>query len=196
MKQYLAQRMHYAVMIHEMGHTFGYRHNFVSSSSAFNYRPQYWQLRTRNGAVGSNLELVDSPDPLDPNQVLGIADKCEDLQSREEAANCVGPRYFDPVTVEEQDNMIQMWAHSSVMDYAGDYTQDLLGLGAYDFAAAKMFYGDTATLFADDDLKEGGDPDLSSSLTSTIMDNFGGIVGYSYETPFESQGLPLSLIHI
>ena len=190
MKQYLAQRMHYAVIIHEMGHTFGYRHNFVSSSSAFNYRPQYWQLRTRNGQIGSTLEPGGG---LQNVPTVPLDQKCTDLRSREEAANCVGPRYFDPVTVEEQENMIQMWAHSSVMDYAGDYTQDLLGLGAYDFAAAKMFYGDTATLFADDDLKEGADPDLSSSLTSTIMDNFGGIVGYSYETPYENQGLPIGI---
>ena len=30
----------------------GLRHNFVSSSDALNYRPQYWQLRTKNGTVG------------------------------------------------------------------------------------------------------------------------------------------------
>ena len=113
MKQYLAQRMHYAVMIHEMGHTFGYRHNFVSSSSAFNYRPQYWQLRTRNGQIGSTLVPGGG---LQNTPTIPTEEKCRDLQSREEAANCVGPRYFDPVTVEEQDNLIQMWAHSSTMD--------------------------------------------------------------------------------
>jgi hypothetical protein len=190
MRTYLAQRMHYAVMIHEMGHTFGYRHNFVSSSSAFNYRPQYWQLRTRNGQVGSTLEQNGAIQGVPAEQL------CTDLQSRADSANCVGPRYFDQVTEEEERNLQQMWAHSSVMDYAGDYTQDLIGLGAYDFAAAKMFYGDTVALFADDDLKQQATgPDLSRSITSTIMDNFGGIVGYSYETPqsdFQT-GLPIGI---
>jgi hypothetical protein len=160
MKEYMAHKMHFAVIIHEMGHTFGYRHNFVSSSSALNYRPQYWQLRTKNGTV---------------------TEECTDLANTEaEAAACVGPRYFDPVTTEEQENLIWTWSHSSVMDYAGDYTQDLIGLGGYDFAAAKMFYGGTASVFADNDLS--AESPLSSALVGTVMDNFGGILGYKYES--------------
>jgi len=160
MKDWLANKMHYAVMIHEMGHTFGFRHNFVSSSGAFNYRPQYWQLRTRNGQVSQ---------------------QCTDLtNSEDEAANCVGPRYYDQITQEETDQALWTWMHSSVMDYAGDYTQDMLGLGAYDFHAARMMYGETVTVFADADLNDG--TDLSGALMQTIMDNFGGIVGYQYQS--------------
>ncbi len=159
MQKWLASKMHYAVTIHEMGHTFGLRHNFVSSSSAINFRPQYWQLRTRNGQ---------------------ITDECVDLTNTEdEAANCVGPRYFDQITQEESDEAIWTWMHSSVMDYAGDYTQDMLGLGAYDFAATRMFYGETATVFADADLNEG--TDLGAAIVDTVMDNFGGILGYQYQ---------------
>src|SRR5690606_33348163 len=44
MRRYVARRAHFNVVIHEMGHSFGLRHNFVSSSDAFSYRPQYWQL--------------------------------------------------------------------------------------------------------------------------------------------------------
>jgi hypothetical protein len=39
-----------------------------------------------------------------------------------------------------------MFMHSSTMEYAGEYTQDMLGLGAYDFAAARMFYGDALSV--------------------------------------------------
>ena len=39
-----------------MGHSVGMRHNFVSSSDAFNYRPQYWQLRTQNGTLGEEQQ--------------------------------------------------------------------------------------------------------------------------------------------
>ncbi|RLB52986.1 MAG: hypothetical protein DRI90_21630, partial [Deltaproteobacteria bacterium] len=159
MKDYLIDRMHYGVIVHEMGHTFGLRHNFVSSAMAMNYRPQYWQLRTENGATTA---------------------VCQDLtESDDEAKNCVGPRYFDQITKNEQDNMIWTFSQSSIMDYAGDISQDLLGLGAWDYLAARMFYGGTTTVFADPKFNEG--TPLSGAITETILDNFGGILGYRYQ---------------
>ncbi|MBW2458247.1 MAG: hypothetical protein JRI68_27330, partial [Deltaproteobacteria bacterium] len=156
MKDWLVDRMHYGVMIHEMGHTYGLRHNFVSSSMAINYRPQYWQLRTENGETTA---------------------VCQDLTESEDAArNCVGPRYFDQITQNETDNMIWTFSNSSVMDYGGDYSQDLLGLGAWDYAAARMFYGGATTVFESPDFNEG--TGLSGAITETILDNFGGILGY------------------
>jgi hypothetical protein len=160
MRKYLAQRAQYAVIIHEMGHSVGMRHNFVSSSDAFNYRPQYWQLRTKNGTV---------------------TDACADYQ--DDGSGCVGPRYFDPVTPEERDNLIWMWSQSSVMDYAGEATQDLIGLGSYDFAAVRMFYGDAVAVHAD--------PSYNAEENRGIgmlakMDNFGGILGFDPQVgPFD-----------
>ena len=153
MRKYLARRVHYAVVIHEMGHSVGLRHNFISSADAFNFRPQYWQLRTKDGSVTK---------------------KCTTLQDANGAENCVGPRYFDPVTQNERDNLVWMWMQSSVMDYAGETTQDLLGLGAYDFHAPAMFYGDVAAVHADDTYNVG-----TKRGTGVLgkMDNFGGIVG-------------------
>ena len=79
MRKYVAQRLHMSVISHEMGHSMALRHNFVGSSDAFMYRPQYWQLRTKNGTVTEEcIEL--SPD----------------------GESCVGPRWFDPVTEEER----------------------------------------------------------------------------------------------
>ena len=43
-RQYIAQRYQYAVIAHEMGHSIGLRHNFVSSYFAWGFRPQYWQI--------------------------------------------------------------------------------------------------------------------------------------------------------
>ena len=151
MRRYVAERAHYAVIVHEMGHSVGMRHNFVSSSDAWGYRPQYWQLRTRNGAV-SNV--------------------CTDLVS--DGKGCVGPRYFDPVTEEERDGLIWMFSHSSVMDYAGELAQDMIGLGVYDFAAVRMFYGDTVAVFSDASYKA-GTPRSQGMLSK--MDSFGGILG-------------------
>ena len=69
--------------------------------------------------------------------------KCVDLSA--DGEDCVGPR-TDPY-LEERDNAIWMWMYSSVMDYAGEASQDMLGLGAYDFAAARAFYGDIVSVY-------------------------------------------------
>src|SRR6185503_17840566 len=124
MFQYVQRRYHYAVIAHEMGHSVGLRHNFVSSSAPLFYRPQYWQLRTKNGQV-----------------------KAECAEAVSDGATCVGPRYWDPVTPDEQSNLIWMWMQSSVMDYPGDISQDMIGLGITDFAAARFFYGDNVSVY-------------------------------------------------
>lgn len=154
MRRYVAERAHFSVILHEMGHSVGLRHNFVSSSDAYSYRPQYWQLRTRNGQVQT---------------------ECTDLAA--DGTTCVGPRWFDPVTEEERQQLIWMFMHSSTMDYAGELTQDMLGLGAYDFAAARMFYGDAISVFTDSTYQLGtgrGQAMLGKA------DNFGGILGFNW----------------
>jgi len=156
MRLYLARKAHTAVIAHEMGHSIGLRHNFVSSADSFGYRPQYWQLRTNDGKV---------------------TEECTDLQT--DGQGCVGPRYFDPMTENERRNLIWMWMHSSVMDYAGEPAQDMLGLSAYDFAATRMFYGESVAVFKDESFNM---KDSSGKAFSMLekMDNFGGITGYSY----------------
>lgn len=164
MQQFITQRAQYAVIIHEMGHSIGLRHNFVSSSDAFNYRSQYWQLRTKNGTV---------------------TDTCTDLST--DGEGCVGPRYFDPITENEKKNLIWMFMHSSTMDYAGEVTQDLLGLGAYDFAAARMFYSDTVAVYDVQDDPNTTDNESYNVLTARgrgvlekISGRFGGLLGIQY----------------
>ena len=153
MRKFVAQRAQYAVIIHEMGHSIALRHNFVSSSDAYNYRPQYWQLRTKDGTISNKF--------------------CKDLST--DGEDCVGPRYYDPITANERDNLMWMFMQSSVMDYAGDTSQDLIGLGAYDFAATRMFYGDAVAVYKDPSYNV-----LTARGRGAIekMDNFGGLLGW------------------
>ncbi|MBE2254191.1 MAG: hypothetical protein IAE78_31975, partial [Myxococcus sp.] len=153
MRRYLAHRAHYAVVTHEMGHSIGLRHNFVSSADALNYRPQYWQLRTDNGTA---TQPCTSLDPT---------------------GSCTGPRYYDVITENEKSQLLTMFMQSSTMDYAGEATQDLLGLGSYDFAAARMFYGGVA------DVANGADFLLGTPKAAGLlekMDSFGGILGLKF----------------
>ena len=154
MRRYVAERAHFSVMAHEIGHSIGLRHNFVSSSDAWQYRPQYWQLRTRNGTVTT---------------------ECADLAA--DGATCVGPRYYDPVTDEESDNLLWMWMQSSVMDYAGELTQDMIGLGIYDFAATRMLHGETVAVMSEPGSTSRTD---HGRMLIDLQDTFGGILGISY----------------
>jgi hypothetical protein len=158
MRLYLANKMHMSVMVHEMGHSVGLRHNFVSSSDALHFRPQYWQLRTDNGAL--TQECTD----------LSLA-----VGGKEAGADCVGPRYFDPVTKNERDNLIWMWQNSSAMEYPGEIVQDTLGLAAWDFGAARMFYGEAVAVYKDPSYLLGTD---RGKAMLDKMDSFGGILGF------------------
>ncbi len=155
MRTFIEQRVQYAVIGHEMGHSMGLRHNFVSSSDAFNYRPQYWQLRTRNGAVTT---------------------ECTDLAA--DGSTCVGPRYFDPTTKEEAKNLQPMFMQSSIMDYPGEFAQDLVGLGAYDFGAVRMFYGDSVGVYADTSTY--GTKTRAGRIALSKLNDFGGLSGWQY----------------
>ncbi|MCP4604666.1 MAG: hypothetical protein GY847_29790 [Proteobacteria bacterium] len=70
MRKYVAKKVHYSVVAHEIGHSISHRHNFVSSSNPMDYRSQYWQLRTKNGTVD-----VEEETPAD-NELEKCAYEC------------------------------------------------------------------------------------------------------------------------
>lgn len=114
-----------AVTEHEVGHTMALRHNFQGSWDSMNFHPNYWKLRTKDGAATA---------------------ACTAPRTDPKSDTCMGPRYLDPESNEEQGAnnphpSIEEYAYSSIMDYGYDFNTDLVGLGSYDRAAMKFIYG-------------------------------------------------------
>lgn len=147
--QWIREQFNVSVIAHEMGHSMGLRHNFTGSWDAMNYKTQYWQLRTRNGA--------EKP--------------CSDATTPHVDGNdCSGPRWIDPVTDAETNGMIWKWGSTTVMDYPGDQTQDMNDIGNYDKAAMRFGYADVVDVDKNEKLATG-------VLYQGRLDGFGGISG-------------------
>jgi hypothetical protein len=156
---YLRRNFTFAVIAHEIGHSMGLAHVFTSSADTLNYRPQYWQLRSQDGAETT---------------------ACTDAAS--DGASCIGPRWLDPVTETEDNGLIWRWMQTSVMEYPGELAQDTLGLGSYDRAFARFFYGDVVDVWDEDSVRctaNGAARSCSrgGNLLESRLDDFGGIVG-------------------
>ncbi len=151
--QWIREQFHVSVIAHEMGHSMGLRHNFTGSFDALNYKPEYWQLRSRNGQEKACTNVFT------PNT---------------DGTTCVGPRWMDPITEPEVNGMIWKWGSTTVMDYPGDQTQDMNDIGSYDKAAMRFCYGQTVDV--DNDALTSNNKGASYI---TQLDGFGGIAGQS-----------------
>jgi hypothetical protein len=163
MHQWIREQFHISVIEHEMGHSMGLRHNFVSNVDALNFHTQYWQLRTNNGAQHFCGYKNSPNDKLDPQTPHTNGD------------DCVGPRWVDPLTDTEVNGLIWRWGATSVMDYPGDITQDMNDLGQYDKAAMRFLYGQVVDV--DKDTGSGGKPNAKGLAYIDALDGFGGIGG-------------------
>jgi hypothetical protein len=160
---YLWARQQYSagVLAHELGHSMGLRHNFAASFDSLNYRPEYWQLRTRNGAVTEDC-----------------------AEGTVDGTSCIGPRWRDPVSDEEIENNIGRYATTSVMDYPGDQNHDMLLQGKYDQAAMRFGYGNVVDVWAAEGLSvkgKGKDKALAYELTAFTVNP--GLFGVYYFPP-------------
>jgi hypothetical protein len=163
--QWIREQFHMSVIAHEMGHSMGLRHNFVGSWDSLNYHTEYWQLRTRNGAE----HYCGYPGTLDART------------PHTNGADCVGPRWVDPVTDAETNGLLWKWASTTVMDYPGDQTQDMNDIGLYDKAAMRFGYAnlvdvENKTKFTEDN--QGNSSATPNAADFVIaLDGFGGIFG-------------------
>jgi hypothetical protein len=174
--QWIREQFHLSVIAHEMGHSMGLRHNFTGSWDALNYHTEYWQLRTRNGQ----------------EHYCGYPGKLDATTPHTNGADCAGPRWVDPLTEQETNDLIWKWASSTVMDYPGDQTQDMNDIGLYDKAA--MRFGYTSLVDVENKMKFATGSDGSSAGSGydfvggiQLLDGFGGIFGNSYGNTYQSQ---------
>lgn len=129
------------IAIHEVGHSLGLLHNFASSWDSVNYHPAYWQLRSHEGTSTDSCEGL-------PRE----GDTSDDAND-----GCMGPRYLDPPTSDEQGLSeesrpgIDYYGQTSVMEYSIERFGETVGLGQYDAHAMKALYGRVLETFDDED---------------------------------------------
>lgn len=155
------------IAFHEIGHSLGLRHNFASSWDAMNYMPQYWQLRTNEGQSTASC----GGKPRNPT-----------------TDTCMGPRYLDPYSNEEQGTGseprpgIEYFGNTSTMEYQIERFGETAGAGTYDLHAMETLYGrvletfdstsvspSTAALFAATTLSQGISSDLVLQPAKNIL---------------------------
>ncbi len=145
--QWAREGFNRGVMAHEMGHSMGLRHNFAASWDSLNYDARYWQLRTNNATVAADC-----------------------AEGNTDGAACVGPRWRDPVTVVEQEGNIGQYATTSVMDYPGDQSQDMILPGKYDKAAMRFVYGNVVDVWEGVSVNDAGTTQQTAyNLTSFAL---------------------------
>lgn len=120
----LSQQVFYGVVKHELGHTFGLRHNFAGSWDYVNYSDQYWELKSQ-GVLGfdtNTFSIAELPllhPLLSTNDLYLLAQQ----------------------TQAQVDGGMRRFATSSVMDYQARFFDVPDGIGKYDQAA--ILYGYT-----------------------------------------------------
>ena len=140
-----------AVTTHEMGHTVGLHHNWAGSEDVVNFYPEYWQLRTNNG---KNTQLCTYPNGAngepDYSQATANDGKLCPFYIKNKGIEQY-PVMLGNTAAAASSGMLSLYeySYSSVMDYAGRYNIDHLGLGRYDTAAIVYGHGDAVEVYKD-----------------------------------------------
>jgi uncharacterized protein DUF4953 len=143
--QFLRERIFKAVMLHELGHTMGLRHNFAGSADALNFGEDYWKERVKT--ITPVAPYVQSTTPSVDALLRSNCAVQGPLQSR--AGGPIPGTDVTAACAEQQENKMSEVQYSSIMDYGARFNSDIHGLGHYDIAALASGYGDLVEVFDD-----------------------------------------------
>jgi hypothetical protein len=143
--QFLRERIFKAVMLHELGHTMGLRHNFAGSADALNFGEDYWKERVKT--IDPVAQYVQT---TSPSVDALLRSNCA-IQGPLQAVGGVAIPGTDVTAAceEQRNNKMAEVQYSSIMDYGGRFNSDIHGLGHYDIAALASGYGDLVEVFDD-----------------------------------------------
>jgi hypothetical protein len=144
--QALRERIFQAVMLHELGHTVGLRHNFAASGDALNYHDDYWPLRVKSIEPVKPYTQRQSPS-MDAMLRSNCALQGELLAA---AGGTIPGTDTTQACLEQRTARMSEMQYSSIMDYGGRFNADFHGLGHYDVAAIAAAYGDLVEVFDND----------------------------------------------
>lgn len=139
---------------HEVGHSFGLRHNFAGSSDSLNFFPQYWALRQQTfnpDCANEGWRTFDAIGLATRRTAPGTCDG-ENLRSasaEDHAANYLAlMEGRDPARNLDFGAGLETFATASIMEYGATFgLNDQAGLALYDYAALAYGYGGLVEVF-------------------------------------------------
>lgn len=160
--QELRKQIFMGVMLHEIGHTLGLRHNFTGSMDPLNYFDEFWEyIQLPEDPVAAQSLVADE-------QVAYRLDRCVE---RAQKLGIPTPTTLECLRASELKQ-------SSIMDYGAKFNSDFGGVGKYDRAAIAFGYGGLIEVFNNKDVVRNMEfpPETTSFLThyTRLPDAYGG----------------------
>jgi len=126
-----------SVMLHEVGHAIGLRHNFEASSDAINYGPEFWEMEALPTDIEDAIGATDNAEwaaTLEAclDQLSQMRQEFDDYSLSFSAQECLGQNQY---------------MYSTIMEYNGHWTADFAGLRPYDYQAIKYGYAQLLEVF-------------------------------------------------